>query len=112
MRGGGAPARARACVPSARLLTAARRHHPARRYEHWFHHAKSAGSTPYYTGFFFKLWDNLAGTVSAEKCVCSRCQVGEGLRSEKAWKKLKKPDYGKLLTVDFWLEAGDSAKGE
>jgi sterol desaturase/sphingolipid hydroxylase (fatty acid hydroxylase superfamily) len=81
-------------------------------YEHWYHHAKSAGSTPYYTGFFFKLWDNLAGTVQTEPCVCSRCQVAAGKRDAKAWKKLRKPDYSALLTLRYWTEVGDKTKGE
>ena len=67
------------------------------------HHAFSANRSPYYTGFFFKIWDNLAGTVNRDACVCARCEVKAGRRSPAAWDKLKKPDYSVLLKPGFWM---------
>ena len=70
-------------------------------YEHWYHHAFSAGSTPIFTGFFFKLWDRAVGTVQTSQCVCSICERKAGRRSLAAWKKVKKPDYTVLLKPSF-----------
>jgi lathosterol oxidase len=72
-------------------------------YEHWYHHAKSGSNTPIYTGFFFKLWDQLAGTTQKEACVCSQCEVKAGRRSREQWEKVVKPDYSVLLKSSFWL---------
>lgn len=71
-------------------------------YEHYYHHAISAGSTPIYTGFFFKLWDQLAGTTQKNACVCARCEQKAGRRSREAWASVVKPDYSELLNVSFW----------
>ena len=75
-------------------------------YEHYYHHAHATLATgPIYTGFFFKVWDSLAGSVPpADKdCKCSRCERGLGRRSEAAWAKVVKPDYSVLLQPSFWL---------
>ena len=79
-------------------------------YEHWYHHAKSGANTPIYTGFFFKLWDQLVGTSQTEPCVCSRCEVAAGRRSKKQWEKVTVPDYSVLLQPSFWL-AREAAAG-
>ena len=71
-------------------------------YEHWYHHARSGARNPMYTGFFFKLWDQLVGTVAKGDCVCSRCEVAAGRRTEKEWAKVRVPDYGVLLQASFW----------
>lgn len=40
-------------------------HHPVLNtsYQHYFHHARSIKNKPYYTGFMFKLWDQLFGML-------------------------------------------------
>ena len=72
---------------------------------HAVHHARSASGEKqtFYTGFFFKCWDNLAGTVNRDACVCSFCEVKAGRRSREAWDALKKPDYSVLLEPSFWM---------
>jgi lathosterol oxidase len=80
-------------------------------YEHWYHHALSAGGTTYYTGFFFKLWDNMAATVNKGPCICARCEVAAGRRDRAAWDKVVKPDYSVLLTPGFWLNAAPAPAG-
>jgi lathosterol oxidase len=77
-------------------------------YEHYYHHAVSGGATPLYTGFFFKLWDQLAGTVSQKPCVCARCEAAKGKRSRAEWEKVEKPDYAPLLSPAFWAGAFSS----
>jgi lathosterol oxidase len=76
-------------------------------YEHYFHHAFSIGGKPIYTGFFFKAWDQLFGSVPDANtvCVCSRCELKKGNRSEKKWFEVKKPDYSILLKPTFWMQA-------
>jgi len=81
-------------------------------YEHYFHHAKATLKTgPMYTGFFFKLWDRLAGSVppAGSPCLCSRCEAAAGRRSPAAWRELAKPDYSPLLSAKFWLYGEDAA---
>jgi lathosterol oxidase len=84
-------------------------------YEHYTHHAISAGNSPLWTGFFFKAWDQLAGTTGKDgkDCVCARCEAAAGRRSRAAFDKLEKPDYRPLLDGAFWAEAfrGDAGKG-
>ena len=75
-----------------------------------YHHAYSGGSSPIYTGFFFKLWDQLVGTVAKGPCKCSRCEVDRGARSLALWEKLERPDYSVLLSPTWWVTAG--AEGE
>ncbi len=77
-------------------------------YEHYYHHAFSAGGSPIFTGFFFKAWDQLAGTVPKGACVCSRCEVARGARSAAEWRKVKLVDYSPLLTSAFWW-SGEAA---
>jgi lathosterol oxidase len=74
-------------------------------YEHYYHHAFSIGGKPIYTGFFLKCWDQLFGSVPdpETKCVCSRCELLKGNRSEKKWLEVKKPNYAVLLSPSFWF---------
>lgn len=81
-------------------------------YEHYYHHAKATLRTgPIYTGFFFKIWDSLAGSVppAGTPCICSRCEVARGKRTRAAWEALPKPDYSPLLAPSFWLAAFSGA---
>lgn len=66
---------------------------------------------PVYCGFFFKLWDQLAGSVPGgdQKCVCSRCERAAGRRSLEAWEKTTKYDYSVLLAPRFWWSGVDTA---
>jgi Delta7-sterol 5-desaturase len=91
-------------------------HHPwiNTAFQHYLHHAKSALRRPYHTGFFFKIWDKLFGSVYQEgECLCSKCCVARGERSEEAWAKLAKPDYSVLFSPAFWWsgQARDEASG-
>ena len=81
-------------------------------YEHYYHHAKATLKTgPMFTGFFFKLWDNLASSVppAGSPCLCSRCEAAAGRRSPEAWRKLDKVNYTPLLSLKFWLSGEDAA---
>jgi lathosterol oxidase len=80
-------------------------------YEHYVHHSTAALHTPLYCGFFFKVWDSLAGSVPAagSPCKCSRCECERGQRTEKQWLALKKPDYSVLLAPQFWIAPGSTA---
>lgn len=86
-------------------------HHPwiNTAYQHYLHHAKSTLRKPYNTGFFFKIWDQLFGSIDPDPCVCCKCAVARGERTLEKWKALEKPDYSPLLTLDFWLH-GDKTK--
>jgi len=86
-------------------------HHPVLNtaFQHYIHHARGGRSTPYHTGFFFKVWDNLASSTfpldDGEKCLCVKCARGRGERSEAAWRKVAEslPDYSVMLQPGFWL---------
>jgi lathosterol oxidase len=78
-------------------------------YHHWYHHAYSAGTTPIYTGFFFRLWDSCVGTVAKGECLCTECEGSRGNRSREAWEKVALPDYSVLLQPQFWMGAGEGS---
>eukprot|EP01091_Cochliopodium_minus_P014319 TRINITY_DN483_c0_g1_i2.p1 TRINITY_DN483_c0_g1~~TRINITY_DN483_c0_g1_i2.p1 ORF type:complete len:294 (-),score=48.78 TRINITY_DN483_c0_g1_i2:93-974(-) len=81
-------------------------HHPILNtsFQHFAHHAKSIKNEPYHTGFFFKIWDNIYGSVyPAGKCFCSKCEREKGNRSKEHYDKILKPDYSVLLNPSFWL---------
>lgn len=80
-------------------------HHPwiNTSFQHYVHHARSTLNKPYHTGFFFKIWDKLFGSLyQADVCPCAKCCVARGERSEAAWAALRKPDYSPLLKPSFW----------
>merc|ERR550525_264701 len=90
-------------------------HHPwiNTSYQHFAHHAISVMNKPYHTGFYIKLWDNLAGSVyPRDKCFCSKCAREKGERSFEAWQKVEKPDYSPLLSLRFWVSGGVAAHGK
>jgi Delta7-sterol 5-desaturase len=79
-------------------------HHPwlNTAHQHYLHHARATLHRPYHTGFFLKLWDQLAGSCYTGACDCSRCARQRGERSWEAWQRLEKPDYRPLLEPSFW----------
>jgi Delta7-sterol 5-desaturase len=79
-------------------------HHPIinSSFQHYLHHARSTLRKPYHTGFFFKIWDQLFGSMWSGECICARCCVARGERTEGAWAALDKPDYRPLLSLRFW----------
>lgn len=79
-------------------------HHPIinSSFQHYLHHAKSTLRKPYHTGFFFKIWDQIFGSMYKDQCLCAKCCVERGERTEEAWAALPKPDYSPLLTWSFW----------
>ena len=89
-------------------------HHPwiNTAFQHYVHHARSTLNKPMHTGFFFKLWDQLAGSVyraGPAECLCARCSVARGERTREAWDAVEKPDYSVLLSPSFWLRGGKRA---
>lgn len=91
-------------------------HHPIinTAFQHYCHHAKAIIGKPYHCGFFFKIWDNLFGSVYKGECFCVKCQRAKGLRTEEQFKKVSIPDYSILLQPSFWMQkdtlSGTSAK--
>ncbi len=75
-------------------------------FQHYVHHAKSTLHKPMHTGFFFKIWDQIAKSeyrAGPEECVCASCSTARGERSREAFAALDKPDYSPLLSPSFWL---------
>ncbi|MBK8266315.1 MAG: sterol desaturase family protein [Nannocystis sp.] len=90
-------------------------HHPwiNTSFQHWVHHAKSRLYKPMHTGFFFKLWDQLAGSVyeaPPETCLCARCSLARGERTRAEFDAIPKPDYRPLLRPSFWLSGHPDSK--
>ena len=73
-------------------------------FQHYLHHAVSGRKTPYHTGFFFKIWDQLAGTTYKKECFCVKCERAKGGRTREEFAKIKKPDYSVLLSPSFWAK--------
>ena len=48
--------------------------HVLHSYHHYSHHATSVVGYPVYTGFFFKIWDQLFDTNAKGKCKCVECR--------------------------------------
>jgi lathosterol oxidase len=88
-------------------------HHPwlNTSFQHYLHHARSTLQRPYHTGFFLKLWDQLAQSCYVGECACSRCASVRGERSVEAWQRLDTPDYSVLLAPSFWWRGTVHAKG-
>lgn len=84
-------------------------HHPVfnTAFQHYCHHAKSVMGKPYHCGFFFKVWDNLFGSVYRGDCFCSKCERNRGKRSVQHYNEtiLLVPDYSVLLQLRFWSSA-------
>merc|ERR1719231_222346 len=79
-------------------------------FQHYLHHAISIKNKPYHTGFFFKCWDQMFGTVyDGTTCVCAEDQIKQGLRTKAEFAKVEVPDYSILLSPSFWLEEGAKA---
>jgi lathosterol oxidase len=90
-------------------------HHPwiNTSFQHYVHHARSHLNKPMHTGFFFKLWDQLAKseyTAGPDTCLCARCCIERGERTPEAFERIEKPDYSPLLSLSFWLHGGKKAK--
>jgi len=81
-------------------------HHPwiNSSFQHFCHHAVSIMNKPYHTGFFFKWWDWLAGSLYDKKCFCSACARANGERTRELYEKVDKPDYSVLFSPTFWLK--------
>lgn len=82
-------------------------HHPwiNTAFQHYVHHARSTRNKPIHTGFFFKIWDQLAGSLykaGPDTCICAKCSTARGERSREAFEAVKKPDYSVLLDPAFW----------
>lgn len=71
-------------------------------YHHYIHHAISAKGRPIYTGFFFKIWDQLFNSNYDGKCSCVKCRP---VRTLQQWEKVVKPDYSVLLSPSWWLSS-------
>lgn len=82
-------------------------HHPwiNTSFQHYCHHAKSIYNKPFHTGFFFKCWDQMFGTMYDKDCFCAKCSCAKGERTLEAWQKIDKPDYSVLLQPSFWLSS-------
>lgn len=74
-------------------------------YYHIAHHAFSINQKPLHTGFFFRCWDELFGSIiPPPEIICAKKAREMGKRSLEAWQKLGgAPDYSVLLTTRFWL---------
>jgi len=81
-------------------------HHPVfnTAFQHYCHHAKAIIGKPYHCGFFFKIWDNLFGSVYRQECFCVKCERAKGNRSEELFKQVVVPDYSILLKPSFWCQ--------
>lgn len=55
---------------------------------------------PIYTGFFFKIWDQLFNTQNPGPCTCAQCRPK---RTLKDWEAVVRPDYSVLLSPAWWL---------
>jgi lathosterol oxidase len=73
-------------------------------FQHYLHHAVSTKNRPYHTGFFFKIWDQLFGSIYPnEKCFCVKCQYKQGKRTFQHYQNIEKIDYSLLLNWRFWI---------
>jgi len=81
-------------------------HHPwiNTAFQHHLHHAKSINQRPYHTGFFFKIWDQLYGSIWDQECFCAKCSQNKGERTREIYDTIKKPDYSVLLKPEIWIK--------
>jgi hypothetical protein len=61
-----------------------------------------------YTGFFFKLWDNVFQTLNPNPCSCVECRPKRTLEE---FAKITIPDYSVLLSVNWWISTDSNALG-
>jgi lathosterol oxidase len=92
-------------------------HHPwiNTSFQHYVHHARSTLNKPFHTGFFFKAWDQLAGSLyvaGPDTCLCAKCCVARGERTRAAFDAIEKPDYSVLTSPSFWLRGPTKAVEE
>jgi lathosterol oxidase len=84
-------------------------------FQHYVHHSVSVKNKPLHTGFFIKLWDNLAGSVyEGTQVIPAVVDQKLGNRSLERWEKEVKPnlpDYSVLLSPRFWYENWRLAPG-
>lgn len=80
-------------------------------YQHYLHHHTSVKNKPYHTGFFLKIWDRMAGSLYDKNIICAQEACRQGLRTEAAYKKIKKWDYSILLDIEFWKTGNMEKKG-
>jgi len=74
-------------------------------FQHYLHHAISVKNKPYHTGFFFKIWDQMFGSIYEGDVVISAMEARkQGLRTREAFDAIEKPDYSPLLSPSFWLK--------
>lgn len=84
-------------------------------FQHFAHHAISVKNKPYHTGFFIKLWDNVAGSIYKGEQVrpaVEDCKLGN--RSKERWEtevKPKLPDYSVLVKPCYWMAHWKHAPG-
>ncbi len=63
-------------------------------------HQSSCLRRPIYTGFFFKIWDQIFGTENPGPCACANCRPK---RTTQEWLAVEKPDYSVLLNAQWWF---------
>jgi lathosterol oxidase len=84
-------------------------------FQHYVHHAVSVKNKPLHTGFFVKLWDNLAGSVYEGTQVLPALEDRRlGNRSRERWEREVKPnlpDYRVLLSLSWWRKNWHLAPG-
>lgn len=82
-------------------------HHPwiNSAFQHYLHHAISINNKPYHTGFFFKIWDQLFGSIYTGDCFCAKCCQKKGKRTLEIYNQIEKPDYSILFVPSFWFNA-------
>jgi len=83
-------------------------------FQHYLHHSVSSKNKPYHTGFFFKFWDRLFGSLYEGACFCVSCQIDKGERTKEKFRQIALPDYSPLLSTSFWLNppvSSNSKKG-
>lgn len=72
-------------------------------FQHYIHHAKSVRHKPYHTGFFFKFWDRMFGSMYPEDFTDAKSCRLRGERSREIYNKTVIPDYSILLNWRFML---------
>jgi len=84
-------------------------------YHHNLHHAISHKNLPYHCGFFFKIWDQLFGSIyNGDKYPDVVSEREAGNRTQAQYDEVEKPDYSPLLRLSFWVDAfkSSTAKSE